>query len=172
MRSDSFDGCSIVVQKSFIASATFGMRFPAGYDGSLLSCLETAARSGRNPLILFKHSCIEALRTANLMRPRKQFQSIRSSMLAGSWLTHGPLGSLPRMCLSQACCCFPNVTLSQGNDLGELPKRQKNGNAEWGSHPSLPLSFSLKPLAGIAAEAALAPSLARTRCRLLVRQPR
>ena len=148
MRSDSFDGCSIVVQKSFIAPATFGMHF-SGYDGSaplfhsLLSCLETAARSGRNPLILFKHSCIEALRTANLMLPRKQFQSIRSSMLAGSWLTHGPLGSLPRMCLSQACCCFPNVTLSQGNDLGELPKSQKNGNAEWGSHPSLPPSLLL-----------------------------
>ena len=92
-----FDGCSIVVQqKSFIAPATFGMHF-SGYDGSLLSCLETAARSGRNPLILFKHSELKPLRTANpavfLCYPCKQFQSIRSSMLAGSWLTHGPLGT-------------------------------------------------------------------------------
>ena len=64
-----FDGCSIVVQKSFIAPATFGMHF-SGYDGSLLSCLETAARSGRNPLILFKQSCIEALNCESYATPQ------------------------------------------------------------------------------------------------------
>ena len=134
MRSDSLMD-AVSLSRSPLSRLRHSMHF-SGYDGSLLSCLETAARSGRNPLILFKHSCIEALNCESYATPQTVSKhSIKHELDPGLHMVRWAR-SLACVCRLRSLVAAFRTSLSHRVMIwGNFPKAKKMGMRSGGVTP-------------------------------------